>query len=423
MELEATLGPIVGTITNNQVRILFECSNCKQLDFSISDGNEPINYTRDYKLITTIDLLSKLPHTIIINGAHKCSFDPVMKSVAIISCDGDGSYKSHNYNSGNKQKAWATANSVNATHAIHVGDQVYIDDVYDDVIQQITYKQNKEELKRAFEKEIRAVYRKSWFEDKEKHSFLASHLNFMMIDDHEIYDNFTSPSFDKSKPHMKTFLDVAARIAGQYQIGLSQDIEIKCITDLLNIKKIHVLENKYMKFVIVNSRLMKNETRMFDKEELKHHLHVNKKQDKLVVVDQVSPFVVAHGYTQFTQLFDLIGIDIKDHVTSNTEWIADYEWLFRKMCDSNAGKLVYVTGDLHVGQNHTLYSINNHSKIHCLTSSPISSNIAFQDKYNFKTLLNGLSHKFKGFHYTNNFVCFHNFVVISKRDDKMHTIS
>lgn len=416
---KATLGPIVGTIQNNQVRILFECSNCKELEFSISAGKEMIQYKRDYNLITTIDLLNGDPHTIIINGIYECSFDPIVKHVAIISCDGDGSYK---YNNGSKIKSWHQANNVRVTHALHIGDQVYIDDVYDTGIQRMQEKNGGKSIEQIFDEEIRAMYRESWFLNEEKRRFLATHSNFMMIDDHEIYDNFTSPKFDKSKPHMQTFLDVASRIAGEYQIGLSQDVEINGFTDLWKIKKIHVLQNKYMKFVIVNSRLMKTDKQMFDRSALKPYLHVNDIQDKLIVVDQVSPFVAAHQYTWFKQLFSLVGLDITDHVTYNQSWIADYEWLFDKLCDSNAKEIVYVTGDLHVGQNHTLFSTNNTRKIQCLTSSPMSSNVAIPEKYNFKSLFTGLSHKFTGFRYTNNFVCLNNFVVISKHQNKMHTI-
>lgn len=412
--MENTLGPIVGAITNNQVRILFE-SNCAELCFSVSAGNQTAEYTRPNQLITTIDLLNEEePHTITINCLYKCSFDPIVNSVAIISCDGDGFY----YNNGIKREAWKTANNVPTTHAIHIGDQVYIDYAYDIGIKRILVENNIEYI---FDEEIRAIYRNSWFKNKEKRRFLATHSNIMMIDDHDIYDNFTSPNFDKCRPHMRTFLDVAARIAGQYQIGLTQDVEIKCFADLWKIPKtIHILQNKYMKFVIVNSRLMKTETQMFDKDELQTHLHLDCEQEKLIVVDQVCPFIVAHKYTVFSQLFTLLGFDIADHVTANQSWIADYEWLFQKMCDSNATKLVFVTGDLHVGQNHTLYSNKKNRNIRCLTSSPISSNVG---GLNSNFIIDVLSQKFKGFSYSQNLICHHNFVVVSRRENNLHIIS
>ena len=52
MEFEATLGPIVGTIQNNHVRILFE-STCKRLDIVVKAGNQRNQYTIEKpKLIT-----------------------------------------------------------------------------------------------------------------------------------------------------------------------------------------------------------------------------------------------------------------------------------------------------------------------------------------------------------------------------------
>lgn len=415
-----TLGPIVGAIINHTVRILFE-SNCKTLFFSVSAGYKTAEYSRPNQLITIIDLLNgDERHTITINQKHTCSFDPVVNSVSIISCDGDGFY---NYNNGIEREAWKTANNVLTTHAIHIGDQVYVDNAYDIGIE-LMKKKKKKNVKQIFDEEIRAIYRKSWYENQGKRRFLATHSNIMMIDDHEIYDNFTSPNFDKGRPHMLTFLDVAATIAGEYQIGLSQDVEIKCFADLWKIPKtIHVLQNKYMKFVILNSRLMKTKTQMFDKPELGKHLHLDCEQEKLIVVDQVSPFIVAHKLTVFTKLFTRLGFDIVDHVTANKSWIEDYEWLFRKMCGSNATKLVFVTGDLHVGQNHNLYSDEKNRHIRCLTSSPISSNVGLNSKYNFNCIVDVLSHKFKGFRYSQNLICHHNFVVVSRRENKLHIVS
>ena len=161
---------------------------------------------------------------------------------------------------------------------------------------------------------------------------------------------------------------------------------------------------------------------MFDKNELIKFINVDYVYKKLIVVDQVSPFVVATELTYFTSLFKYAGIDITDHVTYKQDWIQDYEWLFNKMCQTHAQSLVYVTGDLHVGQNHIMTNSYNR-EIHCLTSSPMSSNLAFKHKNNYRGLLNSLSQSFAGFTYTNGFICQNNFVVVSMNSNKLHVIS
>ena len=400
-----THGPIVSLPRDNKVRILLECKGCKTMEIYISAGKQPKHFSRQYSLITTIELLNNEPHVVIFNQTIQCSFDPMIKSVAIFSCDGGP----------NGSKSWSAALRENVTHAIHVGDQVYADSAYETGMAR--FHANGGNIKRIFDEEIRAIYHKTWFQCKEKQEFLATHCNFMMIDDHDLYDNFTSPKFDWL--HMSIFMDVAATIANQYQIGLCYDVNVTKYSDLTNVPTVTELQTDHTKFVILNSRLMKTPTQMFETALVRPLIKCSK-QRKLVVVDQVSPFVVAHPLTKFESAFQSIGIDITDHVTYNPYWIKDYEWLFHKMMKSNAKELVYVTGDLHVGQDHHI-SNKQGRKIHCFTSSPISSPVAFQPKYNFRWLLSKLSHTFTGLRYTNSFICYPNFVVISDHANK-HTI-
>jgi hypothetical protein len=215
---------------------------------------------------------------------------------------------------------------------------------------------------------------------------------------------------------MDVFINVAAKIAGEYQIGLSQDVAITKFSDLRNIAKVSFLEGADMKFMIVNTRLTKTDKWMFDdatKQIIRENIQTEK---KLIFVDQVSPFIVSHNYTQFKSLFKLGGIDITDHITYSASWINDYNWLFDILSQSNAREIVYATGDLHVGQNHTL--IGQYRNIQCLTSSPMSSNVAMKPDSLMRFAADFISQKYERFSYTNNFICYNNFVVISNKLNK-----
>jgi hypothetical protein len=430
----AILGPVVGTICDNKIRILLECAYkheaCNNsLHITVSSGGMSESYEVPYKngaMILRLELLTldeihtiSFDNVLCDNLPVICSFNPKISSVAIISCDGDGVY---HYNTGNKNKVWNLANKTSISHALHIGDQVYVDDAYDIGIKRID--ETGFDPSKVFDDEIRKIYYASWFKCREKHVFLANHCNFMCIDDHDIYDNFTSDDFKSTRKYMDIFLDVAARIAGEYQIGLSQDVNVRWFSDLQHIRKVSFLENENMKFIIVNSRLTKTSECMFDdttKQIIRENVITDK---KLIFVDQVSPFIVSHTLTQFKTLFKFVGIDITDHITYKQCWIDDYNWLFRTLIQSNAREIVFATGDLHIGQNHDLISKKKQTqRIHCLTSSPMSSTVAMKPDSQMLYIADFISAQYTGFSYTNDFICYNNFVVIDKLNNKHIVVS
>jgi len=426
------LGPVVGNIINDSVRILLECDNTIPTVLILILYSETKSMCIDYEIacgpnIITVPLLEpKSKHKIIFENAYigenqsNCSFDPIMKSVAIISCDGDGVY---HYNTGNKKKAWNMASNIGATHAVHIGDQVYIDDAYQIGMKRITKETTDEDTKQIFDNEIRKIYYDSWFKCDEKRMFLANHSNIMLVDDHDIYDNFTSVDFIANvltMDRMNLFIDVASKIAGEYQISLAQNCQITNCLQLYNISKVLFLENERTRFIIVNSRLTKNQKCMFDietKQIIVNNMSGNKNK-KLVFIDQVSPFIVSHQYTQFPTIYKALGFDIKDHITYNSYWVNDYNWLFSVLCWSDACKIVYVTGDLHCGQEHDLVRDRDNKRIKCFTSSPISSNYGAQNIF-LGCVISNFSQQYKGFSYKNNLIHANNFVVVTDNDEQM----
>ena len=426
------LGPVVGNIINESVRILLECDNKKPVVLVLFLYSEKQTNVLYYEIgpgsnILTVPLLEpNSRHKIIFENAFIgenqsfCSFDTIVKSVAIISCDGDGVY---HYNTGNKKKAWNMASNIGASHAIHIGDQVYIDDAYQFGMKQITKETTDENAKQIFDTEIRKIYYDSWFKCDEKRMFLANHSNIMLIDDHDIYDNFTSVDFIANvltMDRMNLFIDVASQIAGEYQISLSQDNQITNCHQLYNISKVLFLENERTRFIIVNSRLTKNQNCMFDNDtkQIIYNNMLGNINKKLILVDQVSPFIISHQYTQFPALYKSIGFDIKDHVTFNSCWINDYNWLFSTLCCSDACKILYVTGDLHCGQEHDLVRDRDNKRIKCFTSSPISSNYGAKNIF-LNCVLSNFSQQYKGFSYENNLIHANNFVVVTDDDEQM----
>jgi hypothetical protein len=424
----AKLGPVIGTICDNHIRILLECDFSlfeldKPIQITVSSGGETTTQYFPYKngaMILRLELLNREDtHILTFDNLLSddqltiCSFNPVVSSVAVISCDGV---------TDNKAKAWDLANNTKISHALHIGDQVYVDEAYDIGMKRID--DTGLDAAYVFDEEIRKIYYDSWFHCREKRAFLANHINIMIIDDHEIYDNFTSTDFRENvypRKYMDVFINVAARIAGEYQIGLSQDAIVAKFSDLRKIDKVSFLEGDDMKFVIVNSRLTKTDKWMFDdatKQTIRENIQTEK---KLVFVDQVSPFIVSHNYTQFKLLFKLGGIDITDHITYNECWVRDYNWLFDILSQSNAREIVYATGDLHVGQNHTLFGKSG--TIQCLTSSPMSSNVAMKPDSPMRFLADFIAHKYDGFSYTNNLICHNNFAVITNKLNKTVVIT
>jgi len=431
------IGPVVGKIENGYVRVLVECDNKINCNLKIKLFSNSVLVEKVINCFVGPNMFifkllnNEHPHTIEFENAISkqktavCTFTPVITATAIISCDGDGVY---HYDTGNKTAAWKNANnSSSITHAIHIGDQVYIDDAYSSGMNNITTEMSDEQAKNIFANEIRKIYYDSWFKCEEKRKFLASHSNIMMIDDHDIYDNFTSVDFKEKvyvKPRMKVFMDVAARIAGEYQIGLSQDTVVENYDQLQSIEKVTILENKDIKYVIVNSRLTKTQKWMFDvdtKCKILEHIQ-NIPSKKVVFVDQVSPFLLSHQYMQVRAFYKMGGIDITDHVTYRYQWINDYNWLFSSLGNSNAKHIVYVTGDLHVGQQHYLTRTRDKKKIRCLTSSPMSSNVGLPDNWFVRWLLSNFSQQFKGYDYDSSCVFHNNFVVVDMNGEYMQII-
>ena len=243
----------------------------------------------------------------------------------------------------------------------------------------------------------------------------------------DIYDNFTSIDFAMNKydRKMKIFLDVASRLAAIYQIGLSQGrIRITDYNDLRKLDKVTTLESKHTKFIIVNSRLTKTYEYMFGQEVLKQIETEANNSDhkKIVLVDQVSPFIVTHWLTKMRFMFDMAGIDITDHVTYNRQWINDYKRLFDLLFDVDKNKTIaYVTGDLHIGQEHNLFRSNDGREMHCITTSPISSTVGCE---NFgpvaDSLFNSLSQSYDGYTYTNRFIYANNYAIIRDKQNELY---
>ena len=433
--INVRLGPVVGKVETD-VRILLECDNKSSIQITITLYAGFAIQTKTVNLVPgpnllIIDLLDhNSPHSIVfenvwsMNKKTICTFDPIINGTCIISCDGDGVY---HYNTGNKKTAWDLASSKSATHAIHIGDQVYIDDAYANGMKRVTKQTTDTEIIAMFESEIRNIYYNSWFLCLEKQNFLATHVNTMIVDDHDIYDNFTSTDFLKkvyTKPKMKLFLDVASRIAGEYQISLTQSVKVETFEQLKDITKVTILEDKNIKFIIINSRVSKTQTGMFDSntKQLICNNITGIFRKKLVVVDQVSPFLLSHKFMQVKLFFTLCGIDITDHVTYRDCWIRDYNWLFGTMCSSDAKKIVYVTGDLHVGQEHVLFRNIDGKEIKCLTSSPMSSNVGLPKNYIMDKLIKTCSQQYTGFNYKNNLIHKNNFVVVTDDTDHLYTM-
>ena len=431
MPYQLLIGPVLGKISkNNKVPILIECESSnshEQITLCVySDGQEQ-TYMFDYSsepMLLYIDLLNNTSiHTIkfknvcVIDNYAECKFNPINTGTAIISCDGDGMY---HYDTGIKSHAWNSLNNSDITNAIHIGDQVYIDDVYNST--RITADSSDTEMRTIFTDEIKSVYHSSWFVCKSKQQFLANHLNIMIIDDHDVYDNFTSIDFEMNKydRKMKIFLDVASKLAAIYQIGLSQsDVHISDYTDLRNISKVTTLESIHTKFIIVNSRLTKSYSHMFGDDILEQiELEANNSNHKkIVLVDQVSPFIVSNCITNMKFLFSMSGIDITDHVTYNQQWIKDYKRLFDIMFNIEKTKTIaYVTGDLHVGQEHTLFRSCDGREMHCMTSSPLSSNVGLKNfGYIAHCIFNLTAQSYNGYTYINKFVYANNYVIIHDR--------
>jgi len=190
MSYKLLLGPVLGKITaDNRIPILIECDKFptetttppEHIRLCVrSDGQEK-QYTFEYsdqpKLIYVNLLNNKSTHDIVFENVQckskpaECKFNPVNVGTAIVSCDGDGVY---HYNTGVKDCAWTSLNNSPITNAIHIGDQVYIDDVYK--TSRITDKSSDEEIYNIFTEEIKKVYRKSWFDCEPKRLFLASHV-------------------------------------------------------------------------------------------------------------------------------------------------------------------------------------------------------------------------------------------------------
>lgn len=435
MTYDLILGPVVGKITSdNKIPILIECASSKSFDkirLCVHSGETDREYTFEYKnepMLLYIDLLNDtdlhLIHfeNVFVNRTFaQCSIHPVNTGTAIISCDGDGVYR---YDTGMKDHAWNSLNESNITNAIHIGDQVYIDDIY--ATTRITKGMDDLEIQRIYTEEIKRAYKASWFDCEPKRLFLANHSNIMIIDDHDIYDNFTSIDFAMNKydRKMRIFLDVASRLAAIYQIGLSQGrIRITDYNELRKLDKVTTLESEHTKFIIVNSRLTKTYEYMFGEDVLKQIETEANNSDhkKIVLVDQVSPFIVTHWLTKMKFMFDMAGIDITDHVTYNKQWIKDYRHLFDIMFNVDKNKTIaYVTGDLHIGQEHTLFRSEDGREMHCMTTSPISSNIGFDDLGSLANLLfDTLVQSYEGYTYTNRFIYANNYAIVRDKCDEL----
>ena len=163
---------------------------------------------------------------------------------------------------------------------------------------------------------------------------------------------------------------------------------------------------------------------MFDadtKAQILGHIQ-NINQKKIVLVDQVSPFLLSHQFSQVRAFYKMGGIDITDHVTYKNEWINDYNWLFSSLINSNASHIVYVTGDLHMGQHHYLTRKKDKKQIRCLTSSPMSSNVGLPDNCFVRWLLSNYSQQYTNFEYDSNCVFHNNFVVVDNNGEYIQII-
>ena len=161
------LGPVVGKIDSGYVRILLEFDNTANCNLFLKVLSRSVIVEKMVNCfvgsnIFVIKLLNnehkhtiEFKHAISNNTIAVCTFTPIVTATAIISCDG--------LDKENKQRSWNNANHSGVSNAIHIGDQVYIDNAYSVGMSKITPEMTDKQAELIFSSEIRQIYYDSWY--------------------------------------------------------------------------------------------------------------------------------------------------------------------------------------------------------------------------------------------------------------------
>jgi hypothetical protein len=250
-------GPIIGAVTCNSARILVEVAHDCQLTMILTSSDTNIELTlKLLKKVPTIykfiNLTPATPYTIIfkepVNYSNICLAEQISQfrtlpeefekiKLGFISCNSirDEIYSDKVYS------LWhQLASSVKSfDFIIHHGDQMYLDDsniykkhgkVENCFIEQekIYKKMNIDKIKECgleIREAIQKEYRKTW--THEPIAFVLKNVpNYMMLDDHDVHDDFGfDPKFSNKDDFEYYFAEQARYCYYLYQRQLREDID------------------------------------------------------------------------------------------------------------------------------------------------------------------------------------------------------
>jgi len=185
-------------VTEHTARILLIDEISEEISLSPHDGKisskiyRLLNHT--YRVFSVEELKDRTQYQIIANNRVEGSFSTFgiegPSSVVVVSCDGRTLYgKNKDYN---VERPWKfvreLCESEKAQMIIHLGDNVYMDGLFQEIY--IRIDTNKEDITDSqILEEIIIFYSKIW-SDQDK-AYVLSHMsNLMVLDDHEFIDDF-----------------------------------------------------------------------------------------------------------------------------------------------------------------------------------------------------------------------------------------
>lgn len=247
-------------------------------------------------------------------------------------------------------------------YVIHLGDQLYMDDVNDEILKdEITEQSQIEQLYIDF-------YIKNYSKTY-KQLVLKSAYNIMICDDHEYDDNFASVD-DRINDRMKIVLNNITILLQEklysYDTHNIKYIKLSdCQIIMPNLRKYRQKNTSTYKYPILG------ETQFNELSELV----TNTKEEEILSFYVSTIPLVSLNYLllKIGRLIDE-GVFHDDYIVSES-YYNEQKLTFELI--SQLRKLIIVAGDYHYGE-HTIIS-NDHKVIHQFITSPISSDIAIKE--------------------------------------------
>ncbi|HMF56269.1 MAG TPA: alkaline phosphatase D family protein, partial [Pyrinomonadaceae bacterium] len=234
-----TVGPVIGKVTDSTARVLAEADDYSQVTCELRDsGGHSLQQTKNLRrnrpsIFSFENLLPETDYTVAFHGAdcdlegrfRTFSANPSTMNLLALSCN-------RTIKRGTTD-LWADLNQrfVSAGESdmiLHIGDQIYADSAFDTAL----HKLQTEGIPRgdqAQEEEILELYRErhrvAW-NDPSTRKVLASVPNLMILDDHEIRDDWGSGKSDSDPNSNEYYIGKLGRRAyREYQRQLWDDFD------------------------------------------------------------------------------------------------------------------------------------------------------------------------------------------------------